>query len=110
MMYRPSGVHTGLFTCRSRSRVTWRRFCRPTSIVQRFSSPSRSLVKAMRRPSGLKRGCVSYAVPAREQQRRLAALDRHQVDVAEQVEDDLRPSGLTSTDIQVPSSVSNCEG
>ncbi len=65
-MYEPSGDQVGLFTNHRFSRE----ICLPslpsllaTSTVQMFHRPSRSLVIAMRLPSGLKRGCMSNAGP-----------------------------------------------
>jgi hypothetical protein len=62
-MYWPSGDHDGLFTHQRFSCDTGFAFLPSGSIVQMFHSPSRSLVKAMRLPSGLKRGCMSNMDP-----------------------------------------------
>ena len=75
------------------------------AITQILSPPPRSEVKAMRRPSGLQARLLVEGQAGREPPRR-PALDRHHIDVAEHVEGDRRPSGLTSTFIHVPSSVS----
>jgi hypothetical protein len=62
-MYLPSGDHVGLLTNHFFSREICFGSFPSTSIVQMFQSPSRSLVNAIRRPSGLKRGCMSNTGP-----------------------------------------------
>ena len=62
-MYSPSGDHVGLLMNQRRSREICFGSFPSTSMVQMFHRPSRSLVSAMRLPSGLKRGCMSKAGP-----------------------------------------------
>ena len=59
----PSAPHAGLFTNQRFSFDTCRASLPSASTVQMFHSPSRSDEKAMRLPSGLKRGCMSKAGP-----------------------------------------------
>jgi hypothetical protein len=62
-MYCPSGDHAGLLTHQFRSREICTGFFPSRSIVQMFQRPSRSEVNAMRRPSGLNRGCMLKTGP-----------------------------------------------
>ncbi|MDT4866448.1 hypothetical protein D3C73_665130 [compost metagenome] len=59
----PSGVQAGEFSRRKVSLDTWRGFEPSRSMIHRLSPPPRSEVKAMERPSGEKRGCMSQATP-----------------------------------------------
>ena len=59
----PVGAQAGLFTHHFFSLDTCFGFLPSASITQMLNRPSRSLVKAISLPSGLKRGCMSKAGP-----------------------------------------------
>ena len=63
-MNRPSGLHEGWLRSRKSSFETWRLSEPSAFMIQILSPPPRSEVKAMRRPSGEKRGCTSQARPS----------------------------------------------
>ena len=86
-MYWPSAVQAGCDTRTSGSVNTSRGLEPSASITQRLFCPFRSETKAMSLPSGEIRGWVLIAMPEFcVRLRRRAALDRHAVDVREQVE------------------------
>ena len=74
-MKSPSGAHVGLFTHHFSSRDTAAGFLPSASITQMLNRPPRSLVKAIRLPSGLKRGCMSKAGPVVSRVAGAAAVD-----------------------------------
>src|SRR5687767_6942418 len=104
MIADPSGVHAGATYHVRSPRVTARGFRPSASAIQRFSAPVRSLTNTMRFPSGEKRGCESHvgplvmrvAVPPP-----IGSVYRS----PRRSKMTVRPSGETSTDIQVPSLV-----
>ena len=102
-MYSPSGRQAGLLTRRKSSFVTCAAFvavARPSP--RRCRRRRASLVKAIRLPSGEKRGCISHAIAVRER-RRFAALDRQRCRGRRAGRTRSSwPSGLTSTLIHVP--------
>ena len=104
-MYSPSGVQVGLLSRRKLSSVTWRASLPSAAMVQMLLPPLRSEVKAMRLPSGDQRGWISQARPLLM---RVAAPPetgmRYRSPSSENTI--VRPSGDTSTSIQVPSLVS----
>ena len=61
--YWPSGDQAGELTVLALSAVTGRAFLPSWSAIHTFSIPPRSLANAIHLPSGLNRGCTSYAVP-----------------------------------------------
>jgi hypothetical protein len=63
-MKRPSLLQVGWLSRRKSSLVTWRLSLPSAFMIQILSPPPRSEVKAMRRPSGEKRGCTSQARPS----------------------------------------------
>ena len=62
-IYWPSGLQVGAFSSRNVSRVIARAPEPSAFITQILSPPPRSEVKAISRPSGEKRGCMSKARP-----------------------------------------------
>ena len=62
-MYFPSGVHSGETNMSSVVFDSCSVSLPSAAITQRLFPPLRSLMKAMRRPSGLQRGCASCAIP-----------------------------------------------
>jgi len=62
-IYWPSGLQVGAFNRRKVSRVIARAPEPSAFITQILSAPPRSEVKAISRPSGEKRGCMSKASP-----------------------------------------------
>ena len=62
-MYFPSGVHSGEMKSVVFSFVTCTVSEPSAAMSHRFSAPLRSDTKTMRSPSGLNRGCTSYAMP-----------------------------------------------
>ena len=63
-MNRPSRLQLGWLSRRKSSVVTCRLSDPSQFIIQMLSPPPRSDVKAIRRPSGEKRGCTSHASPS----------------------------------------------
>jgi hypothetical protein len=63
-MYSESGVQAGPFRRRKLSFVTACGFEPSRSMTQMLSPPERSLVKAIQRPSGEKRGCMFHVIPS----------------------------------------------
>src|SRR5687767_4533772 len=103
--YCPSGVHSG-----DRYRLVFPYvICFVAvvvrSMVQTLSPPSRSDVNTTNRPSGEKRGCASYIMP-----RVNAVAVPPAIGIVyrspSRSNTIVRPSGLTSREIQLPSSVS----
>ena len=62
-IHSPSGDHAGELVVWSASRLTGRGREPSASMTHTFSVPPRSVVKAMRLPSGDQRACMSYAMP-----------------------------------------------
>jgi hypothetical protein len=58
-MNRPSGLQVAWLSSRKSSLVSWRLSEPSAFMIQILSPPPRSDVKAIRRPSGEKRGCCS---------------------------------------------------
>ena len=89
-MYSPSGDQVGLLMNQRFSREICFGSLPSASIVQMFHRPSRSLrdrdAPAVRAEPGLHVERRAARQPGRR--RRTAAVDRHDVDVAEQIEDD----------------------
>ena len=75
-------------------------------MIQRFSAPSRSERNAICLPSGENRGCESNAMPVEIALASPPPMGNNQISPASS-KTICAPSGETSSEIQVPSSVSN---